>query len=59
MGEGYEVMASRRFLESRPSLTASVRRSRSHPKPGAYPSAYGVAFDGARNVYEVTLMDFE
>lgn len=54
-----EVMASLRFLESRPSLTASVRRSRSHTKPGAYPSAYGVTFDGSRNVYEVTLTGFE
>jgi hypothetical protein len=48
-------MASLAFLKSKPSFSAPVARPASYTKRGAYPSAYSVKFDAARNVYEVSL----
>ncbi len=50
-----EPMVSLAFLKSKPSFSAPVARPASYSKPGAYPSAYSVKYDGARKVYEVTL----
>ena len=50
-----EPMASLAFLKSKPSFSAALPRPASYTKPGAYPSAYSVRYDAARNVYEVAL----
>jgi len=50
-----EPMVSLAFLKSKPSFSTPVARPVSYTKRGAYPSAYSVKFDAARNVYEVSL----
>lgn len=51
----FEPMASLAYLKSKPSFAAPVLRPASYGKPGAYPSAYSVAFDPGRHVYRVML----
>ncbi len=54
-----EPMVSLAFLKSKPSFSAPVVRPRSYGKPGLYPSVYGVKYDSAHDLYEVTLADFK
>ena len=54
-----EPMVSLQFLVSKPSFSASVPRPVAYTKPGAYPSTYGIKFDAANNVYEVSLKDMQ
>jgi hypothetical protein len=54
-----EPMASLAYLKSKPSFSAPVARPASYTKPGAYPSAYSIKYDSARNVYEVTLAELK
>lgn len=54
-----EPMVSLAYLKSKPSFSAPVPRPASYTKPGAYPSAYSVKHDAARNVYEVTLEELK
>ncbi len=51
----FEPMVTLAYLKSKPSFSAPLARPHSYTKPGAYPSAYGVKYDAARKVYEVTL----
>jgi len=50
-----EPMVSLAFLHSRPQFSAPVSRPATYSRVGAYPSSYRVAYDDARQVYEITL----
>jgi hypothetical protein len=52
-----EPMVSLAYLKTKPSVSLPVPRPARYSRPGAYPSSYRVAFDEARQVYEVTLED--
>lgn len=54
-----EPMASLAFLKSKPSFSAAIARPAAYSKPGAYPSAYRIAFDPKREVYEILLEEFK
>jgi hypothetical protein len=50
-----EPMVSLAYLKSKPSVSLPVSRPATYSWPGAYPSSYRVAFDEARQAYEVSL----
>lgn len=50
-----EPMVALDYLKAKPSLSVPVTRPVSYTKRGAYPSAYSVKYDAARNLYEVAL----
>lgn len=50
-----EPMVSLAYLQSQPDFSAPVSRPASYSRAGSYPSSYRVAFDAARQVYEITL----
>lgn len=54
-----EPMVSLAYLKSKPAFAAPVPRPRAYSKAGAYPSSYRVAYDAARQVYEIMLEDLE
>jgi hypothetical protein len=54
-----EPMASLAYLKSKPSFSTPVARPASYPASGAYPSAYSVRYDAARDLYEVVLEDLK
>lgn len=50
-----EPMVSLAYLQSQPDFSAPVPRPASYSHAGSYPSSYRVAFDAARQVYEISL----
>ncbi len=53
-----EPMASRAYLQSKPTMSAPIARPAAYAKSGAYPSAYGVRFDAKKKIYAVDLEDW-
>jgi hypothetical protein len=54
-----EPMITVDYLRSKPSFRESIARPQSYSFDGQYPSAYGVKYDDAANLYEVSLEDLK
>lgn len=53
-----EVMATLKYLQGRPDLSAPLAAARSYDPPGYYPSSYSVNYDSRRKRYRIALQDF-
>ena len=54
-----EPMVTLAYLQTKPAFSAPVPRPARYAKAGTYPSAYRVAYDGERRVYEIVLQDLQ
>jgi hypothetical protein len=50
-----EPMVTRDFLLTRPNFSAPVKQPRVYPKPGFYPTRYGVRYNPLEKEYRITL----
>jgi len=54
----YDIMITRQWLQTHPSVTLPVAQPASYPAPGYYPTQFSVAFDASSQTYRVALEGF-